>query len=82
MRSEQNIMFYYRECESIYKKIKNFLPEVMHDVGEEIEAELAEAAANELAEIKAEPIKPKAKGRPQGSLNKGPSKPRTKMKHK
>ena len=54
--------------------------EVMQDIAEEIKAELAEAEANEPAEIKAEPIKPKAKGRPKGSLNKGPPKPRAKRK--
>ena len=52
-------------------------PEVMQDIAEEIQAEPAVIEADEPAEIKAEPIKPKAKGRPKGSLNKGPSKPRT-----
>ena len=50
----------------------------MQDIAEEIQAEPAVIAADEPAEIKAEPIKPKAKGRPKGSLNKGPSKPRAK----
>ena len=53
-------------------------PEVMQDIAEEIQAEPAVIEADEPAEIKAEPIKPKAKGRPKGSLNKGPSKPRAK----
>ena len=53
-------------------------PEVMQDTAEEIQAELAVIEADEPAEINAEPIKPKAKGRPKGSLNKGPSKPRAK----
>ena len=55
-------------------------PEVMQEIAGEIKAEPAETEANEPAEIKAEPIKPKAKGRPRGSLNKGPSKPRAKRK--
>ena len=50
----------------------------MQDIAEEIQAKPAVIEADEPAEIKAEPIKPKAKGRPKGSLNKGPSKPRTK----
>ena len=53
-------------------------------------AEQVEDIAENIAEIKAEeepepvvleevkPIKPKAKGRPKGALNKGPSKPRAK----
>ena len=53
-------------------------PEVMQDIAEEIQAEPAVIEADEQAEIEAEPIKPKAKGRPKGSLNKGPSKPRAK----
>ena len=53
-------------------------PEVMQDIAEEIQAEPAVIEADEPAEINAEPIKPKAKGRPKGSLNKGPSKPRAK----
>ena len=54
--------------------------EVMQDIAEETKAELAEIEADEPAEIQAEPIKPKAKGRPKGSLNKGPPKPRAKRK--
>ena len=46
-------------------------PEVMQDIAEEIQAEPAVIEADEPAEINAEPIKPKAKGRPKGSLNKG-----------
>ena len=55
-------------------------PEVMQDIAEEIQAEPAVIEADEQAEIEAEPIKPKAKGRPKGSLNKGPPKPRAKKK--
>ena len=54
------------------------IAEVTQDIAEEIQAEPAVIEADEPAEIKAEPIKPKAKGRPKGSLNKGPSKPRAK----
>jgi len=54
--------------------------DVAQDIAEETEAEPAEIEVNEPAEIKAEPIKPKAKGRPKGSLNKGPPKPRAKKK--
>ena len=53
-------------------------PEVMQDIAEEVQAEPPVIEADEPAEINAEPIKPKAKGRPKGSLNKGPSKPRAK----
>ena len=52
--------------------------EVTPDNAEEIQAEPEIIEAEEPAEIKAEAIKPKAKGRPKGSLNKGPPKPRTK----
>ena len=55
-------------------------PEVMQDITEEIQAEKAVIEADEPAEIETEPIKPKAKGRPKGSLNKGPPKPRAKKK--
>ena len=50
----------------------------MQDIAKEIKAHQVEIEASEPAEIKAEPIKPKAKGRPMGSLNKGPPKPRAK----
>ena len=49
--------------------------EELKDIPEEIQAEPAEIEAPEPEVI---PIKPKAKGRPKGSLNKGPSKPRPK----
>ena len=54
--------------------------EIMQDIAEEIRADeesepLQEAPASE--EVKPV-IKPKAKGRPKGSCNKGPSKPRAK----
>ena len=52
--------------------------EVTPDNAEEIQAEPEIIEAEEPAEIKAEAIKPKAKGRPKGSLNKGPPKPRAK----
>ena len=55
-------------------------PEVMQDIAQEIKAEPVEIGASELAEVEAETIKPKAKGRPKGSLNKGPPKPRAKKK--
>ena len=54
--------------------------DVAQALAEETEAEPAEIEVNEPAEIKVEPIKPKAKGRPKGSLNKGPPKPRAKKK--
>ena len=55
-------------------------------------AEQVEGIAENIAEIKAEEepvvveeikpvMKPKAKGRPKGALNKGPSKPRAKKTH-
>ena len=56
------------------------ITEAAQDIAEEIKAEPVEIGASELAEIEAEPIKPKAKGRPKGSLNKGPPKPRAKKK--
>ena len=49
--------------------------EELKDIPEEIQAEPAEIEAPEPEVI---PIKPKAKGRPKGSLNKCPSKPRPK----
>ena len=54
--------------------------EIMQDIAEEIKADeepepLQEAPASEEAKPV---IKPKAKGRPKGSCNKGPSKPRAK----
>lgn len=52
--------------------------EVSQNNAEEIQAEPEIIEAEEPAEIKAEPVKPKAKGRPKGSLNKGPPKPRAK----
>ena len=54
--------------------------DVAQDIAEEIKAEPVELGASEPAEIEAETIKPKAKGRPKGSLNKGPPKPRAKKK--
>ena len=60
------------------QKIPLDSPEVLQGIAEEIQAEPAVIEADEPAEINAEPIKPKAKGRPKGSLNKGPSKPRAK----
>ena len=62
------------------KNSKNPLdsPEVIQDIAEDIQTKPAVIEADEQAEIKAEPIKPKAKGRPKGSLNKRPSKPRGK----
>ena len=56
------------------------ITEAAQDIAEEIKAEPVEIGASEPAEIEAEPIKPKAKGRPKGSLNKGPPKPRAKKK--
>ena len=54
------------------------IAEVTQNNAEEIQAEPAVIEVDEPAEIQAEPIKPKAKGRPKGSLNKGPPKPRAK----
>ncbi len=54
------------------------IAEEVQDFAEEIKAEPAEIEADEPAEIKAELIKPRAKGRPKGSLNRGPPKPRAK----
>ena len=51
------------------------IAEEVQDIAEEIQAEPAEIEADEAVII---PIKPKAKGRPKGSPNKGPSKPRAK----
>ena len=56
------------------------ITEAAQDIAEEIKAEPVEIGASEPAEIEAETIKPKAKGRPKGSLNKGPPKPRAKKK--
>ena len=54
-------------------------PEEMQDIMEEIKpAEQPEANEQEAKEPEVVPIKPKAKGRPKGALNKGPSKPRAK----
>jgi len=54
------------------------IAEVTPDSAEDIQAESEIIEVNEPAEIKAQPIKPKAKGRPKGSLNRGPPKPRAK----
>ena len=54
------------------------IAEVTPDNAEDIQAESEIIEVNEPAEIKAQPIKPKAKGRPKGSLNRGPPKPRVK----
>ena len=62
------------------QKIPLDIADVTRDIVEEIKAEPVEIGASEPAEIEAEPIKPKAKGRPKGSLNKGPPKPRAKKK--
>ena len=56
------------------------ITEATQDIAEEIKAEPVEIGASEPVEIEAETIKPKAKGRPKGSLNKGPPKPRAKKK--
>ena len=58
------------------------IQEIALDIKEELK-DIPEIEAPEPAEIEAPepeviPIKPKAKGRPKGSLNKGPSKPRPK----
>ena len=59
------------------------IQEIPLDITEEIEdiANIAETKSEEepviLEEVK-QVIKPKAKGRPKGAINKGPSKPRTK----
>ena len=50
--------------------------EEIGNITEQIEPEAKEPEAKE-PDVK-EPIKPKAKGRPKGALNKGPSKPRAK----
>ena len=52
-------------------------PEEMQDIMEEIKP-AEEANEQEIKEPEVFPIKPKAKGRPKGALNKGPSKPRAK----
>ena len=61
-----------------FQEIPLDIIEVTPDNAEEIQAEPEILESEEPAEIKAEPIKPKAKGRPKGSLNKGPPKPRAK----
>jgi len=53
------------------------IAEEIEDVAEHIEEIKAEEEPVVLEEVKPV-IKPKAKGRPRGSLNKGPSKPRAK----
>ncbi len=55
------------------------IQEIPLDITEEIEdiANIAETKSEEEPVIQ-EVIKPKAKGRPKGAINKGPSKPRTK----
>jgi len=60
------------------QKIPLDIAEVTPDNAEDIQAEPEKIEADEPAEKKVEPIKPKAKGRPKGSLNKGPPKPRAK----
>ena len=62
------------------QKIPLDIADVTRDIVEEIKAEPVEISVSEPAETETEPIKPKAKGRPKGSLNKGPPKPRAKKK--
>ncbi len=54
--------------------------EIPLDIAEEGQDNVEEIQADEQPEIDevTEPVRPKAKGRPRGSLNKGPSKPRAK----
>ena len=55
------------------------IQEIPLDIAEEVQDNVEEIKADEQPEIEVtEPVKPKAKGRPRGSLNKGPSKPRAK----
>ena len=55
------------------------IQEIPLDIAEEVQDIAEEIKADEQPEIEVtEPVKPKAKGRPRGSLNKGPSKPRAK----
>ena len=51
------------------------------DIAEDI-PDIAEDIPDVAVEVPEKPIKPKAKGRPRGSCNKGPSKPRDKKKLK
>ena len=55
------------------------IQEIPLDIAEEVQ-DNEEINADEQPEIDevTEPVRPKAKGRPRGSLNKGPSKPRAK----
>ena len=52
------------------------------DIAEEMQENVEGIKADEQAEIDevTEPMRPKAKGRPRGSLNEGPSKPRAKKR--
>jgi len=56
------------------------IQEIPLDIVEEVQDITEEIKADEQPEIDEvkEPVRPKAKGRPRGSLNKGPSKPRAK----
>ena len=55
------------------------IQEIPLDIAEEVQDIAEEIKADEQPELEVtEPVKPKAKGRPRGSLNKGPSKPRAK----
>ena len=58
------------------------IQEIPLDIAEEVQDNVERIKADEQPEIDAvtEPVRPKAKGRPRGSLNKGPSKPRAKRK--
>ena len=53
--------------------------EELQDITEEIKADEPEPSQDAIEEVKHD-IKPKAKGRPKGAINKGPSKPRAKKK--
>ena len=52
--------------------------EIMQDIAEGIKADEEPEPPQEAPASEAEVIKPRAKGRPKGALNKGPSKPRAK----
>ena len=56
--------------------------EIMQGVAEEIKAEPVEIRVSEPAEIEAEPINPKAKGRPKGAARdlKAPKRPSKKLR--
>ncbi len=63
----------------LLNKMPEEIQEIPCDMAERVQDIAEEIKADEQPEIEVtEPVKPKAKGRPRGSLNKGPSKLRAK----